>query len=48
MCAIFGIVGTYDEAKAKRALSSLSHRGPDYCGITQKSNLFSLIKDLAS
>ncbi|EDZ63613.1 asparagine synthetase [Sulfurimonas gotlandica GD1] len=40
MCAIFGIVGEYDEAKAKRALALLSHRGPDYCGITQKTNLF--------
>ncbi|NOR57433.1 MAG: asparagine synthase (glutamine-hydrolyzing) [Sulfurimonas sp.] len=40
MCAIFGIVGEYDEAKAKYALGLLSHRGPDYCGITQKNNLF--------
>jgi len=40
MCAIFGIVGTYDESKAKKALATLSHRGPDYCGITQNSNLF--------
>ncbi|MBU1657557.1 asparagine synthase (glutamine-hydrolyzing) [bacterium] len=40
MCAVFGIIGAYDEAKAKHALSLLSHRGPDYCGITQKENLF--------
>ncbi|MFT5836421.1 MAG: asparagine synthase (glutamine-hydrolyzing) [Sulfurimonas sp.] len=40
MCAIFGIVGEYDEAKAKYALGLLSHRGPDYCGITQTNNLF--------
>ncbi|WP_373036854.1 asparagine synthase (glutamine-hydrolyzing) [Sulfurimonas sp.] len=40
MCAIFGILGHYDEAKAKRALALLSHRGPDYCGITQRNNLF--------
>lgn len=40
MCAIFGIVGSYDEAQAKRALSLLTHRGPDYCGITQGENLF--------
>ena len=40
MCAIFGIVGEYEEHKAKNALSLLSHRGPDYCGITQKQNLF--------
>jgi asparagine synthase (glutamine-hydrolysing) len=40
MCAIFGIIGSYDEAKAKKALSLLKHRGPDYSGITQKKNLF--------
>ncbi len=40
MCAIFGILGSYDEKEAKFALSKLSHRGPDYCGIIQKSNLF--------
>lgn len=40
MCAIFGIIGEYDEKKAKRALATLSHRGPDYCGITQNNNLF--------
>ncbi len=40
MCAVFGIVGEYDEFKAKEALYRLTHRGPDYCGITQKKNLF--------
>ena len=40
MCGIFGIVGDYEESKAKKALSSLSHRGPDFCGITQRDNLF--------
>ena len=40
MCAIFGIVGEYEENKAKNALGLLAHRGPDYCGITQKQNLF--------
>jgi len=40
MCAIFGIVGEYDEAKAKYALGLLAHRGPNYCGITQKDSLF--------
>jgi len=40
MCAIFGILGEYDEVKAKKALSLLAHRGPDYCGITQSKNLF--------
>ena len=40
MCAIFGIIGNYDEKTAKLALSKLTHRGPDYCGITQSKNLF--------
>jgi len=40
MCAIFGIIGEYDERQAKSALAKLSHRGPDYCGITQSQNLF--------
>lgn len=40
MCGIFGIVGNYDEAKAKKALATLSHRGPDHCGIVQKNSLF--------
>lgn len=40
MCAVFGIIGEYDEARAKHALSLLTHRGPDYCGITQSKNLF--------
>ena len=40
MCAVFGILGEYDETQAKYALSRLSHRGPDYCGVVQKNNLF--------
>ncbi len=40
MCGIFGIIGKYEENKAKKALAKLSHRGPDFCGITQKENLF--------
>ena len=40
MCGIFGIVGEYNEEKAKQALAKLTHRGPDYCGITQTKNLF--------
>ncbi len=40
MCAIFGILGEYDEQKAKDALSKLAHRGPDFCGLTQEKNLF--------
>ncbi len=40
MCAIFGIVGEYDSALARRAVSILSHRGPDYCGIVEEKGLF--------
>jgi len=40
MCAIFGILGSYNEKQAKTALSKLSHRGPDYCGVIQRDNLF--------
>ncbi len=40
MCAIFGILGEHDENKAKHALSLLSHRGGDFCGIIQRQNLF--------
>ena len=40
MCGIFGIIGNYNEAKAKKALALLSHRGPDYCGVMQRKNLF--------
>ena len=40
MCAIFGIIGDYNASHARAALSKLSHRGPDYCGIVEKQNLF--------
>ena len=40
MCAIFGIVGEYEEKKAYRALSSLAHRGPDFCGVEKTKKLF--------
>ncbi len=40
MCAIFGILGKYDDAQAKYALGKLSHRGPDFCGIERRKNLF--------
>ena len=40
MCAIFGIIGEYEEKQAKNALSKLTHRGPDYCGIIQEERLF--------
>lgn len=40
MCAIFGIIGEYDPVLARRSVSLLSHRGPDYCGIVEKQGLF--------
>ncbi len=40
MCAIFGIIGEYDENLAKSALAKLAHRGPDYCGIIHTQRLF--------
>jgi len=40
MCSVFGIIGSYDETKAKVALRKLNHRGPDSCSIIQKQNLF--------
>ncbi len=40
MCAIFGIIGKYDERLAHKALASLSHRGPDFCGVEKTQELF--------
>ena len=40
MCAVFGILGEYDEQKAKKALGTLTHRGPDFCAVVQRKNLF--------
>ena len=40
MCAIFGIIGNYNDTQAKTALAKLSHRGPDFCGIVQNEKLF--------
>lgn len=40
MCAVFGIIGEYNEEIAKKALSLLAHRGPDFCGLVQRQNLF--------
>ena len=40
MCALFGIVGEYDSSTARYALSRLSHRGPDACGIEERDSLF--------
>jgi asparagine synthase (glutamine-hydrolysing) len=40
MCAIFGILGEYDAKTARIALGKLVHRGPDFCGIVERENLF--------
>ncbi len=40
MCAVFGIIGKYNNSKARLALSKLTHRGPNYCGVFQRDNLF--------
>jgi asparagine synthase (glutamine-hydrolysing) len=40
MCAIFGILGEYEQAQARFALATLQHRGPDYCGIVEQEKLF--------
>jgi asparagine synthase (glutamine-hydrolysing) len=40
MCAIFGIIGEYNEQQARHALSSMQHRGPDFCGIIRDEQLF--------
>ena len=40
MCAIFGIIGEYDGAQARKSIALLSHRGPDYCGIVEDKGLF--------
>lgn len=40
MCAIFGIIGEYDPKMARKSVSLLSHRGPDYCGIVEDKGLF--------
>lgn len=40
MCAVFGILGEYDASVAREALGRLAHRGPDFCGIVERKNLF--------
>ncbi len=40
MCAVFGILGEYNSSAARAALGRLVHRGPDFCGVTQRDNLF--------
>ncbi len=40
MCAIFGIVGDYDEQKALRGVKLLKHRGEDFCGVSADAHSF--------
>lgn len=40
MCAIFGILGDYHPAQAREALTKMTHRGPDHCGIIERDRLF--------
>ncbi len=40
MCAVFGILGAYDPTVARAALGRLTHRGPDFCGIVEREELF--------
>jgi len=40
MCAVFGVIGEYDSVLARRSVSLLQHRGPDYCGIVEHKELF--------
>ncbi len=40
MCAVFGIIGEYDTDLARKSVSLLSHRGPDYCGIVEENGAF--------
>lgn len=40
MCGVFGILGEYDASVAKAALGKLTHRGPDFCGVVEREDLF--------
>jgi len=40
VCGVFGIIGDYTPAKARKALAMLSHRGQDHCGIVEERGLF--------
>lgn len=40
MCAVFGILGSYNHTTAREALKLMQHRGPDYCGIVEENELF--------
>ncbi len=40
MCAVFGIIGRYDEGIARHALSLMQHRGPDHSGVALAEHYF--------
>lgn len=40
MCAVFGIIGEYDSSLARKSLEKLQHRGPDFCGVVEREDLF--------
>jgi asparagine synthase (glutamine-hydrolysing) len=40
VCAVFGILGKYNTKIARVALGKLAHRGPDFCGVVERENLF--------
>lgn len=40
MCAIFGIIGSFDASQASDVLSKMHHRGPDFAGVVQTESVF--------
>ncbi|WP_373071653.1 asparagine synthase (glutamine-hydrolyzing) [Sulfurimonas sp.] len=40
MCAIFGVIGEYDQQKAESSFSKMLHRGPDESNIIQTKDFF--------
>jgi asparagine synthase (glutamine-hydrolysing) len=40
MCAIFGVIGEFNNDLARLSLARLSHRGGDGCGIVEQDGLF--------
>lgn len=47
MCAIFGILGSFDSSKALQAFNALNHRGPDESYIYETEKLFMAYHRLA-
>ncbi len=40
MCALFGIVGSYEQSVALNSVQTMQHRGPDSCEVITQTNLF--------